>query len=53
VNAGATSPFDAFSSQTTKFGPLVSGQKGFVRAKFINKLTGEVSQALTASAIVG
>jgi hypothetical protein len=53
VAAAATSPYDAFAAQTTKFGPLVSGQKGFVRAKFINKLTGEVSQALTASAIVG
>lgn len=50
--AAATSPADCYAAQTAKFGPLVAGQKAFVRAKFINKLTGEVSQALTASAIV-
>lgn len=51
--AAAASPFDAFSFQTSKFGSLVAGQKAHVRCKFINKLTGEVSLALKASAIVG
>lgn len=49
----SASPLDAFSMQTAKFGSLVSGQKAYVRCKFINKLTGEVSLALKASAIVG
>lgn len=53
VAASETAPYNGYAAQTAKFGPLVSGQKAFVRAKFINKLTGEVSQALTASAIVG
>ena len=53
VLASATaSPYQAYTAQTDKFGPLVAGQKAFVRAKFINKLTGEVSQALTASAVI-
>ena len=47
-----TSPYDAYADQNDKFGPLVVGQKAFVRAKLINKITGEVSQALTASAVV-
>jgi len=51
--AAAASPFDAYSIQTAKFGSLVAGQKAYVRCKFINKLTGEVSLALKASAIVG
>lgn len=51
--AASLSPADAFASQTAKFGPLVAGQKAFVRAKFINKLTGEVSLPLVASGIVG
>jgi len=50
--AAAVSPDNAFTSQTAKFGALVAGQKIFVRAKFINMLTGEVSQQLNASAIV-
>jgi len=50
--AAAASPQDFFNGQTAKFGPLVAGQKVFVRAKFINKLTGEVSLPLVASAIV-
>lgn len=48
----AASPDNAFTSQTAKFGALVAGQKIFIRAKFINQLTGEVSQQLNASAIV-
>lgn len=51
--AGDTAPFDAYALQTAKFGSLVAGQKVYVRCKFINKLTGEVSLALKASAIVG
>lgn len=43
---------DIANEQIDKFGPLVAGQKIHVRAKFINANTGEVSQALTASAIV-
>lgn len=50
--AAATSPFDGFTAQTAKFGSLVAGQKVYVRCKFINILTGEVSLALKASAIV-
>lgn len=34
-----------------KFGAVVEGQKYFVRAKFINMLTGEVSQPLVAQTI--
>jgi hypothetical protein len=50
--AAEASPYDALAEQTAKFGGLVEGQKLFVRAKFINSLTGEVSQRLTASTIV-
>lgn len=48
----AVSPDNAFTDQIAKFGALVAGQKIFIRAKFINRLTGEVSQQLNASAIV-
>lgn len=51
--ASTPSAYDAFAVQTAKFGALVAGQKAFVRAKFINLTTGEVSLALKASAIVG
>ena len=50
--AAAASPSDLFTAETSKFGSLVAGQKVLVRAKFINKLTGEVSLSLKASAIV-
>ena len=50
--ASTSSPIDAFSRQTGKFGALVAGQKVYVRCKFININTGEVSLALKASAIV-
>lgn len=53
VAAAASSPADLGAEQVSKFGALVTGQKVFIRAKFINKVTGEVSQAITASAIVG
>lgn len=52
VAAATASPYAAGSAYSAKFGSLVTGQKLFVRAKFINKLTGEVSQALVASTIV-
>jgi hypothetical protein len=51
--AAAASPADMYSAQVAKFGPLVAGQKVFVRAKFIRKSTGEMSLALKASDIVG
>lgn len=40
---------DAYES---KFGPMVAGQKVFVRVKMINKTSGDVSLPLTASTIV-
>lgn len=52
AGAAEASPFDAYAFQTAKFGSLVAGQKAYVRCKFINKNTGEVSLALKASAIV-
>jgi len=52
VAAAQASPYDAAADQAAKFGALVEGQKVFVRAKFINSLTGEVSQRLSAKAIV-
>jgi hypothetical protein len=53
LGATSASPQDLYSYQTAKFGALVAGQKAYVRAKLINILTGEVSLALKASAIVG
>lgn len=50
--AASTSPLNIFASQTAKFGPIVAGQKMFVRAKLINLNTGEVSLAVKTSAIV-
>lgn len=52
VAAAATSPQDLISEYEAKFGSLVVGQKVFVRVKYINITTGEVSQTLVASAIV-
>lgn len=52
VAASGTSAADLFGEQVAKFGALVVGQKVFIRAKLINSVTGEVSQALTASTIV-
>lgn len=43
---------DLIALYTAKFGALTQGQKVFVRVKFINATTGEVSQALVAEAIV-
>lgn len=39
------------ASYIAKFGPVVAGKKYFVRCKFINITTGEVSQPLVASTI--
>jgi hypothetical protein len=52
ATAGVTSPLAIYPEQTAKFGSLVAGQKVYVRCKLINILTGEVSLALKASAIV-
>jgi hypothetical protein len=51
-DAAETSPADISTAYITKFGTLIAGKKMFVRAKFINKTTGEVSQALNSSVIV-
>ena len=51
--AGTTFPYDAYADFAAKYGTLVAGQKAFVRMKFINMSTGEVSQSLVQSAIVG
>jgi len=50
--AAATSPLAIGTEYLAKFGALVEGQKLFIRAKFINATTGEVSQSLVASTIV-
>lgn len=50
--AATSSPQNLNTAFVAKFGSLVAGQKLFVRAKFINALTGEVSQRLVASTIV-
>lgn len=52
IAAGIASPQDIGSAYQIKFGALIAGAKLFVRAKFINKLTGEVSQKLVAGTIV-
>lgn len=52
VAAAGTTPEDVWAAQVAKFGAPIAGQKVFIRAKLINKVTGEVSQSLTASAIV-
>jgi len=52
VAAAETSPADLASEQIAKFGSLSAGQKAFVRARLFNLSTGEVSQRLSASAIV-
>ena len=52
VAPAAVSPQTLSSAYTTKFGDFAVGQKVFVRAKFINKLTGEMSLSLRASTIV-
>lgn len=50
--AAATSPAAVGTEYIAKFGTLIAGQKLFIRAKFINSATGEVSQKLVAAAIV-
>jgi hypothetical protein len=49
---GSASPYDASVTYADRFGGLVAGQKIFFRISFINKLTGEMSQALNQSVIV-
>lgn len=43
---------NVFPEYTAKFGGLVAGQKLFIRLKFINLTTGQVSIPVTASTIV-
>jgi hypothetical protein len=52
IAAAGVSPANLYSAYTTKFGGLYAGQKAFVRAKFINKITGEMSLALKSQTIV-
>lgn len=52
VAPAGTSVADLSTEYAAKFGGLTAGQKVFVRAKFINLLTGEQSQGLSASFIV-
>lgn len=52
IAAGGSTGADIFNAYTAKFGPLVIGQKLFVRVRFIRTDTGETSQAQVASAIV-
>lgn len=52
VPTAGTSPVNALSAYTAKFGNLQAGKKIFVRGKVINKTTGEVSQPLSAMTIV-
>lgn len=44
---------DILTAYTDKFGTLVAGKKIALRGKFINSVTGEVSQALQTTLIVG
>lgn len=53
VAAATNSPEDLFSAYTAKFGSLIAGQRVFIRAKLVNLNTGEKSQTLVATAIVG
>jgi hypothetical protein len=51
--ASTATPYDMYTQQVAKFGDLISGQKVFVRAKMVRLTTGETSQKLVTSAIVG
>jgi hypothetical protein len=54
VKAAASNIDDDYWDEfVTKFGEPIVGQKIFIRGKFIRTTTGEVSQALSASAIAG
>lgn len=50
---GTASPYNALSAYTAKFGPLVAGQKIFIRMKAVSNTTGQAGQYTTASVIVG
>ena len=52
LSEGVPTPATLSGPYVNKFGPLVAGQKVFVRAKMINVTTGETSQKLVANAIV-
>lgn len=52
IDAATAGPFDVTAAYTAKFGAPVVGQKIYARAKFINKNTGEKSQAVSDFVIV-
>lgn len=52
VEAAEASPYAAGPAYEAKFGDLVTGQKVFVRLKFISLTTGEVSQSLVTYTVV-
>lgn len=51
--AASTGTEDLFALYTAKFGALTAGQRVAVRARMVNILTGERSQSLVTSVIVG
>ena len=51
ASAGA-SPVDLLADYTARFGTLQQGMKVFVRISFINKISGQKSQAIKESAII-
>lgn len=53
IPTAGTSPYDALAAYTARFGALIEGKKIAVRIKFINSVTGEVSQSLVSSVIIG
>lgn len=52
VAAAGAAPADIFTAYTAKFGGLIAGQRVSIRARMVNLLTGERSQALTSTVIV-
>ena len=52
VAAATASPYDALADFTAVHGPLVEGQKIFIRARLLNIATGQMSIPYYASAIV-
>ena len=52
LDPSEASPYLGGADYLLKFGSITTGQKVFCRAKFINQLTGEVSQSLVGSTIV-
>ena len=52
IAPAATTPFDALSAYTARFGALVAGQKLFIRVKTVNLLTGITSPYMATTVIV-